>query len=76
MRRNSYDGDRADLIVKVDERVFRCHQVILASRSEYFKARISRTVGFLEGNNESPDLPCLEAHDMSVEAFEKMLEYM
>lgn len=76
MCRNSEVDDRADLIVKVDERFFRCHQVILASRSEYFKARISRTVGFLEGNSGSPDLPCLEAHDMSVEAFEKMLEYM
>uniref|UniRef100_A0ACD5VBM0 Uncharacterized protein n=2 Tax=Avena sativa TaxID=4498 RepID=A0ACD5VBM0_AVESA len=75
-RRNSEDDDRADLIVKVDDRIFRCHQVILASRSEYFKARISRMVGFLEGNNESLDLPFLEAHDLSVEAFEKMLEYM
>uniref|UniRef100_A0ACD6AV82 Uncharacterized protein n=1 Tax=Avena sativa TaxID=4498 RepID=A0ACD6AV82_AVESA len=74
--RNSEDDDHADLIVKVDDRVFRCHQVILASRSEYFKARISRMVGFLEGNNGSLGLPFLEAHDLSVEAFEKMLEYM
>jgi ankyrin repeat/BTB/POZ domain-containing protein 1 len=76
MCRYSKDDDRADLIVKVDDRVFRCHQVILASRSEYFKARISRAVGFLEGNNGSPDLLFLEADDLSVEAFEKMLEYM
>lgn len=79
MCRNSKDDDLADLTVKVDDRVFRCHQLILASRSEYFKARLSRTVDFLEGykgQQESLDLPFLQEHDLSTEAFEKMLEYM
>ncbi|XP_048539604.1 BTB/POZ domain-containing protein At2g04740 [Triticum urartu] len=79
MCRNWKDDDLADLTVKVDDRVFRCHQVILASRSEYFKTRLSRTVDFLEGNNRvhaSLGLPFLEEHDLSTEAFEKMLEYM
>uniref|UniRef100_A0A453RED9 BTB domain-containing protein n=1 Tax=Aegilops tauschii subsp. strangulata TaxID=200361 RepID=A0A453RED9_AEGTS len=77
--RNWKDDDLADLTVKVDDTVFRCHQVILASRSEYFKTRLSRTVDFLEGNNRvhaSLGLPFLEEHDLSTEAFEKMLEYM
>lgn len=70
--------DLADVCVKVDRKIFRCHQVILASRSEYFKARLSHMKDFHEGKNElSVDiLPCLEEHDLSMEAFEKMIEYM
>ncbi|XP_072982610.1 BTB/POZ domain-containing protein At2g04740 isoform X2 [Typha latifolia] len=74
----SGNDDFADLCVKVGPRFFRCHQVILASRSEYFRARLSRMTDFLEGNHElsSFSLPFLEEHDMSIEAFEKMIEYM
>lgn len=70
--------DLADVCVKVDRKFFRCHQVILASRSEYFKARLSHMKDFHEGKDElSVDiLPCLEEHDLSMEAFEKMIEYM
>ncbi|KAL9284914.1 hypothetical protein ACSQ67_024715 [Phaseolus vulgaris] len=70
--------DLADVCVKVDSNIFRCHQVILASRSEYFKARLSHMKDFHEGKYEiSVDtLPCLEEHDLSREAFEKMIEYM
>ncbi|XP_020205842.1 BTB/POZ domain-containing protein At2g04740 [Cajanus cajan] len=70
--------DLADVCVKVDRKIFRCHQVILASRSEYFKARLSHMKDFHEGKDElSVDiLPCLEEHDLSMEAFEKMIEYM
>ncbi|CAJ1965598.1 unnamed protein product [Sphenostylis stenocarpa] len=70
--------DLADVCVKVDRSIFRCHQVILASRSEYFKARLSHMKDFHEGKEElSVDiLPCLEEHDLSMEAFEKMIEYM
>ncbi|KAM0941597.1 putative chromatin remodeling & transcription regulator ABTB family [Dioscorea sansibarensis] len=70
--------DLADVCIKVSERIFRSHQVILASRSEYFKARLSRMTGFLEGNGRLPSrsLPFLEVNDLSTEAFEKMLEYM
>ncbi|OAY75044.1 BTB/POZ domain-containing protein [Ananas comosus] len=70
--------DLADLCVKVGPKVFRCHQVILAARSEYFRARLCRMTDFLEGNNEPSNfsLPFLEEHDLSTEAFEKMIEYM
>ncbi|XVE78368.1 hypothetical protein DITRI_Ditri13aG0139200 [Diplodiscus trichospermus] len=70
--------DLADIYVIVDKRIFRCHQVILASRSEYFKARLSRMKDFHEGKDELPSdtLPYLEEHDLSAEAFEKMIEYM
>ncbi|XP_010913195.1 BTB/POZ domain-containing protein At2g04740 isoform X1 [Elaeis guineensis] len=72
------NDDLADVCIKVDERIFRCHQVMLASRSEYFRARLSRMTGFLEGNDGLPSfsLPFLEEHDLSTEAFEKMIEYM
>ncbi|CAA7023654.1 unnamed protein product [Microthlaspi erraticum] len=68
----------ADVCVKVDKRTFFCHQVILASRSEYFRARLSRVNDFHEGRNSLPggSLPFLEEHDLSAEAFEKMIEYM
>lgn len=72
------ENDLADISVRVDGRLFRCHQVVLASRSEYFKTRISRMDDFLEVNNDLPghSLPCFEEHDLSHEAFEKMIEYM
>lgn len=79
MSRNSEDDDLTDLYIKVGNKVFHCHQVILASRSEYFRASLSRTVDFLEGNSgfqAAQNLPLLEEHDLSAEAFEKMLEYM
>jgi ankyrin repeat/BTB/POZ domain-containing protein 1 len=65
-----YD-DLADIRVKAGGRAFRCHKMILASRSEYFKARLSRRTGFLQLNDD-----VLEEHDVSAEAFEKMLHYM
>lgn len=70
--------DLADVCVRIDRKNFRCHKVILASRSEYFRARMSRMKDFHEGKDELSVgcLPCLEEHDMSVEAFEKMIEYM
>jgi len=72
------DNDLADVCIKVGKRTFRCHQVILVSRSEYFKARLSRMTDFLEGNDglQSQSLPCLEEHDLSTEAFGKVIEYM
>lgn len=68
----------ADVCVRVDKMSYYCHQVILASRSEYFRARLSRVNDFNEGKNGLPgdSLPFLEEHDLSAEAFEKMIEYM
>ncbi|GLJ27024.1 hypothetical protein SUGI_0529770 [Cryptomeria japonica] len=70
--------DHADVCFIVEGKKFRSHQVILASRSDYFKARLSRTTGFLEGKDglQNGDLMLLEEHDLSAEAFEKILEYM
>lgn len=70
--------DLADICVRVYNRIYRCHQVILASRSEYFKARISHLKDFLEVDDSvsRETLPCLVEHDLSTEAFEKMIEYM
>ncbi|CAL1356280.1 unnamed protein product [Linum trigynum] len=72
------DDDLADVCIRVDKKIFRCHQVVLAARSEYFRARLSRMKDFDEGKNGMPEngLPCLEERDLSMEAFEKMLEYM
>ncbi|KAJ8898791.1 hypothetical protein K2173_006323 [Erythroxylum novogranatense] len=70
--------DLADMCIRVDKKILRCHQVILAARSEYFRARLSRIKDFHEGNDEFTHdaLPCLVEHDLSMEALEKMLEYM
>lgn len=70
--------DLADVCIRVDKKSFRCHQVVLASRSEYFKARLSRMKDFHEGKSDIPvhTLPCLEEHDLSSEAFKKMIKYM
>lgn len=74
----SDSDDLADVCIRVDKKIFRCHQVLLASRSEYFRARLSRMKDFHEGKDELlvDSLPCLEEHDLSVETLEKMLEYM
>lgn len=78
MQMVNFKDDLADVCVQVENKIFRCHQVVLASRSEYFKARLSRMKEFHEGRDVYPDstLPCLEEHDLSVGAFEKMIEYM
>lgn len=75
---NDLENDLADVCVRVENKMFRCHQVILASRSEYFKARLARKKDFPEGTDSLPNhtLLCLEEHDLSAEAFQKMIEYM
>ncbi|CAK7349069.1 unnamed protein product [Dovyalis caffra] len=75
---NDCVDDLADICVRVDNKIFRCHQVVLASRSEYFRARLSHMKDFHEGKVGLPSdtVPCLEEHDLSMEAFEKMVEYM
>ncbi|KAL8477913.1 hypothetical protein ACS0TY_029991 [Phlomoides rotata] len=75
MRMRDSEDDLADVYVRVENKIFRCHQVVLASRSEYFKARLSRMKDFLEGSDSLP-LPCLEEHDLNADTFQKMLEYM
>ncbi|KAM0894296.1 hypothetical protein ACQ4PT_024568 [Festuca glaucescens] len=67
---SEYD-DLADVRIKVGGRVFRCHQMILALRSEYFKTRLSRRTDFRQHHYD-----VLEEHDVSANAFEKMLEYV
>ncbi|KAK4437535.1 BTB/POZ domain-containing protein [Sesamum alatum] len=78
MQMSDSEDDLADVCVRVEKKILRCHQVVLASRSEYFKARLSRMNDFLEERDSLPDytLPCLEEHDLSAEAFRKMIEYM
>lgn len=78
MHMSDFFDDLADVCVRVDNKMFRCHQVVLASRSEYFKARLSRVKDFNEGKDGLPSdtLPCIEEHDLSMETFEKMVEYM
>ena len=78
MHISNFEDDLADVCVRIDKRIFHCHQVVLASRSEYFKARLSRMKDFREGNNGLPvdTLPCIEERDLSMEAFEKMIEFM
>ncbi|KAM0833091.1 hypothetical protein ACQ4PT_064482 [Festuca glaucescens] len=67
---SEYD-DLADVRIKVGDRVFRCHQMILALRSEYFRTRLSRRTDFRQHHYD-----VLEENDVSAEAFEKMLEYI
>ncbi|KAL9248544.1 BTB/POZ domain-containing protein [Drosera capensis] len=73
---NRHVEDLADICVNVDGTVFRCHQVVLASRSDYFKTRMLCMKDFLNGTDDSSCLPCIEENDLSKEAFEKMIEYM
>jgi ankyrin repeat/BTB/POZ domain-containing protein 1 len=74
------DDDFADVILIAGSKQFRAHQVVLAARSEYFKARLSRTEGFSEGLVANPDrgnsLPVLTLSDVSPEALGTILEYM
>lgn len=78
MRLSDSVDSLADVCVKVDKKIFYCHQVILASRSEYFRARLSRVNDFHEGKSCLPGdtLPFLKERDLNAEAFEKMIEYM
>ncbi|KAK1416645.1 hypothetical protein QVD17_25760 [Tagetes erecta] len=75
---SGFEDDLADVNIQVDDKIYRCHQVILASRSEYFKTRMSRMEDFLEGKDGLPgyDLPLIKEHDLSMDVFEKMIEYM
>ncbi|XP_051151892.1 BTB/POZ domain-containing protein At2g04740 isoform X2 [Andrographis paniculata] len=75
---SNLEDDLADICVRIEKKIFRCHQVILASRSEYFKARLARMKDFLEGRDSLPNntLLCLEERDLSAEAFHKMIEFM
>ncbi|KAG6419661.1 hypothetical protein SASPL_121883 [Salvia splendens] len=72
------EEDLADVCVRVEDKIFRCHRVILASRSEYFKARLSRIKDFIQGSDPLPhqSLPCLDEHDLNAETFQKVIEYM
>jgi ankyrin repeat/BTB/POZ domain-containing protein 1 len=73
------DDDFADVILIAGSKRFRAHQVVLAARSEYFKARLSRTEGFSEGlvaNPEGSSLFVLTLSDVSPEALETIFEYM
>lgn len=78
MQTRDSEEDLADVCVRVEDKIFRCHRVVLASRSEYFKARLSRIKDFIEGSDPLPHqtLPCLEEHDLNAETFQKMIEYM
>ncbi|KAG0594582.1 hypothetical protein M758_UG090300 [Ceratodon purpureus] len=75
------EEDHADVCFLVANEKFRCHRFVLGARSEYFKARFSRTTGFSnelarETNSGADALPVLQEHDLSATAFEKVLEYM
>ncbi|ERN18331.1 hypothetical protein AMTR_s00055p00188830 [Amborella trichopoda] len=78
LRERDMGNDLADVCIKVEGKTFRCHQVILASRSEYYKARLYRMTGFLEGKDgiHTHFLPQLEEHDLSADSFKKLIEYM
>lgn len=78
-----FEEDHTDVCFLVDNKRFRCHRFLLGARSEYLKARLSRTTGFREGAGKaevnksgSRSLLVLQEHDLSAGAFEKVLEYM
>ncbi|XP_030440695.2 BTB/POZ domain-containing protein At2g04740-like, partial [Syzygium oleosum] len=75
---NDFVDDLADVCVRVDKKIFRCHQVVLASRSEYFRARLSHMRDVQDEKDMLPaaTLRCIEEHDLSMEIFEKMIEYI
>ncbi|XP_051229263.1 BTB/POZ domain-containing protein At2g04740-like [Lolium perenne] len=70
LQNNSDYDDLADIRIRAGDRVFRCHHMVLALRSEYFRTRLPPRTDAIEHNNN-----LLEEHDVSPEAFEKMLEY-
>ncbi|KAL3677801.1 hypothetical protein R1sor_020757 [Riccia sorocarpa] len=76
-----FEEDHADVIILVDGQKFRCHRFILASRSEYFQARFARMSETQKACCTSRHggfgvLPVLEEHDLTANAFEKLLEYI
>eukprot|EP00850_Spirogloea_muscicola_P021445 SM000249S08256 [mRNA] locus=s249:67047:70521:- [translate_table: standard] len=80
--------DHADVCFLVDQRLLRSHRFILASRSEYFRALFARTEDFQEGlalpqgttlegsAAVAGYLPVRPVHDLSINALEKLLEYI
>ncbi|CAA3006801.1 BTB POZ domain-containing At2g04740 [Olea europaea subsp. europaea] len=56
LQMSGFQDDLADVCVRVDKRRFRCHQVVLASRSEYFKARLSHMNDFLEDPDQAEEM--------------------
>ncbi len=77
------EEDHADVCFLVANEKFSCHRFVLSARSEYFKARFSRTMEFSEGivarremDSGADSLPVLQEYDLSAPAFEKVLEYM
>lgn len=81
-KQDEHFEDHADVCFLVANEKFRCHRFVLAARSEYFKARFSRTTEFSEGvasrevDSGADSLPVLQEYDLSATAFEKVLEYM
>ena len=77
-----FEEDHADVCFLVADEKFRCHRFVLGARSEYFKARFSRTTGFSEGlasretDSGTGSLPVLQEYDLSGTTFKKVLEYM
>lgn len=63
----------ADIAIKVEGELFRCHKVFFCCRSDYFKAMISDH--FLE-HEETLDLPVYTMHDISVDTFRGLLSYI
>lgn len=77
-----FEEDHADVCFLVADEKFRCHRFVLGARSEYFKARFSRTTGFSEGlasretDSGAGSLPVLQEYGLSATAFKKVLEYI
>eukprot|EP00897_Mesotaenium_endlicherianum_P004572 jgi/Mesen1/4142/ME000218S03252 len=68
----------ADLVVAVEGRRFECHRMILAARSEYFKALLARTRAFEEGGWAGGATSCrpVAVRDISAGTFGKLLEFI
>lgn len=73
-----FEEDHTDVCFLVDNKHFRCHRFLLGARSEYLKARFSRTTGFREGAGKtevnksgSRSLLVLQEHDLNAGALRR-----
>ena len=63
----------ADIAIRVEHELFRCHKVFFCGRSDFFKAMISDH--FLE-HEETGDLPIYTLRNITLEAFRSLLSYL
>eukprot|EP00198_Chlamydomonas_reinhardtii_P009344 XP_001698681.1 predicted protein [Chlamydomonas reinhardtii] len=63
--------DTSDLVIRVGERRFHCHRLILSTRCDYFKQRLAAGGGFADARAAELELP-----DADADAFALLLRWL